>query len=125
MKQKSQSSHLGKPVYLKDAEYIKLMTDYRHQHKLSQAEIADKMGMRQQLYSNIEVGRTKLSIEFVERFKELFGVDLLRDTTPPPLVPNKPVDLSCEQELENMRKEIAHKEEIISILKMSLGLREK
>jgi transcriptional regulator with XRE-family HTH domain len=99
------------------------MTDYRHHNGLSQADIAAKMGMRQQLYSNIEVGRTKLSIEFVERFKELFGVDLLRDTTPPPFVPKQPVDLNCEQEIENLRREIAHKEEIISILKLSLGMK--
>lgn len=58
----------------------------RHQHRLTQAALADQLGLAQQGYvSNLELSRKVPSLDLVVQIADLFGVTtdyLLRDTIP-------------------------------------------
>ncbi len=87
---------------LRHHDYKALMREYRFRNNVSQPELAKRLGMTQQKYSNIEVGKTKLSQEFIVRFYELTGVDLRPDLGPAAFG-NK--EVRPMEECEQVRKE--------------------
>jgi transcriptional regulator with XRE-family HTH domain len=113
-------------VPLKEPEYVRRMKDYRHTHDISQPELARRMGIRQQLLSNIETTRTKLSLDFVKKFKEITGVDLLSDTTSRPFVNSREdTQKSHDHDVEVLQKEIESQRELITSLKKQVELFER
>ncbi len=59
------------------ADYKTVMEDYRKQNALSQSDMAEKLGMSQQVYSNIESGKKKkMDADFVVKYKEITGINL-------------------------------------------------
>lgn len=50
------------------------LADIREQASLTQAQLAKKMGVSQQLVSRIESGSNNLTLETLIRFLDLFGV---------------------------------------------------
>lgn len=67
------------------ARQMMLMREYRLRNGLTQEDMARKMGMRQQVYSNAETGRSGVRYEFVKKFREITGIDLFSDKVAPPL----------------------------------------
>jgi phage repressor protein C with HTH and peptisase S24 domain len=66
-------------AYLTDCmiDYKAAMIEYRTQHNLSQADMAEKLGMSQQVYSNIESGKKKkIDADFVVKYKEATAINL-------------------------------------------------
>lgn len=88
---------------------------------LSQAEMAAKLKVRQQLYQFIEIGRTKsIGMEFASAYKKLTGIDLNK------VVKNlgKPIkkdfaefgDPECRSENELLKEKVAFQEKLIEQL---------
>lgn len=48
------------------------LVDFRNSKKMSQKELADKLGVSQSLYSKIELGFRNPSYNFIAKFKEVF-----------------------------------------------------
>lgn len=58
-------------------DYKGAMVDYRTQNGLSQQDMADKLEISQQVYSNIESGKKKkIDADFVVKYKEVTGINL-------------------------------------------------
>jgi transcriptional regulator with XRE-family HTH domain len=111
----------------KKSDHKQVMRDYRFKAGLSQAEMAEKMNMRQQLYSNVETGRTKLSVEFAQSFKKITGLDLITPKNEH-IVENTPTPVLTQQqddECSVLRERLSMKEEIIAALKAQIALMER
>ena len=54
------------------------LKDLREKARLSQKEVAEKLGISQNYYSAIETGerQKRLDVEFAVKFSEIFGVDV-------------------------------------------------
>jgi transcriptional regulator with XRE-family HTH domain len=58
-------------------DYKAAMIEFRTQHGLSQSDMAEKLGISQQVYSNIESGKKKrIDADFVVKYKEVTGINL-------------------------------------------------
>ena len=62
--------------------YQQKMKAYRAANNLSQEEMAFKLGYSQQNYSNVERGRSKITTEFLELWKDKTGNDLTESGAP-------------------------------------------
>ncbi len=71
---------------LMSKDFGKKLTHLRTEHKLTQAQLADRLGLASQAYvSNLEAGRKEPSLELVVRVATLFDValdHLLRENVP-------------------------------------------
>ena len=62
-------------------DYSQIMEKYRFEHGLSQSDMAKKLGISQQVYSNYEGGKKKhFGADFIVKYKEVTGIDLLFET---------------------------------------------
>ena len=57
--------------------YGDLMRMYRTKHGYRQRDMADRLGISQQVYGYYENGKRKPNIEFALKYKKLTGVDLI------------------------------------------------
>jgi transcriptional regulator with XRE-family HTH domain len=87
---------------LQKHDHRAMMREYRFLNNISQPELAKRLGITQQNYSNIEVGKTMLSQKFIMRFFEVTGVDL-RPNLGPPAFGTK--EVPPMNECEQVRKE--------------------
>ena len=62
-------------VHLGQEEDRQEPTDHEGKKDLSQAELAEALGVAQGHYSNIELGKRQLSLHLLAKICEMFGVD--------------------------------------------------
>lgn len=68
-------------------DYGQKMRAYRAQNNISQALMAERMGLTQQNYSSIERGVTRMGLDFADNFKKVTGVDLIGGAQETPAIP--------------------------------------
>jgi len=110
---------------LKQIDHGKVMREYRFKHGLSQSDMAQKMNMTQQLYSNVETGRTRLSVEFASLFKAVTGVNLILPLTSPPQEVERHEPQYQDEDCQVLRERVNMKDEVIAALKSQIALLER
>lgn len=112
----------------------------RHQNDLTQEQLAERLHITPQAYSRIEQGKTKLSIERIQKLADIFNVDItdliLNDNDKGVFLlinencnhQNGSNQIICNNdnqlvlENETLRLTVAHKDEIIAHLKNEITM---
>jgi len=61
------------------AELLELIKQKRKEKGISQQEIADYLGISQNAYKNIEIGRTSLKLETLYQIASYLGIDIFQE----------------------------------------------